>query len=124
VSETRFAQTTDTSLSIFGIAKLAAPQREFKVNSNVKNNTAIEFTLRKLLPLQGEGWDGDGLRLINSDLVTQRKPIPTLALPLKGRGFSHSTLVSAYESHALNQFKNQNLIKILRRFHCLHTINL
>ena len=33
------------------------------------------------LPLQGEGWDGDGL----SALPHAFTPIPTLTLPLKGR---------------------------------------
>ncbi len=36
------------------------------------------------LPLQGEGWDGDGF-LSFTFYVSSTKPIPTLALPLKGR---------------------------------------
>jgi hypothetical protein len=34
------------------------------------------------LPLQGEGWDGDGV----STQLYILTPIPTLTLPLKGRG--------------------------------------
>ena len=34
------------------------------------------------LPLQGEGWDGDGVVMRLHDFT----PIPTLTLPLKGRG--------------------------------------
>jgi hypothetical protein len=37
-----------------------------------------------LLPLQGEGWDGDG---VDFRVYKKLKPIPTLTLPLKGRGF-------------------------------------
>jgi hypothetical protein len=34
----------------------------------------------ELLPLQGGGWEGDGVFI-----ELERHPIPTLALPLKGR---------------------------------------
>ena len=37
----------------------------------------VQHGVKKLLPLQGEGWDGGG--------VSVADPIPTLTLPLKGR---------------------------------------
>jgi len=45
------------------------------------------WRLRFLLPLQGEGWDGGGFRYVH---LLHHQPIPTLALPLKGRELQQS----------------------------------
>src|SRR3546814_10173546 len=36
-------------------------------------------------PLQGEGWGGDGFRLVARDVLHRAEPHPHPALPLKGR---------------------------------------
>ena len=47
--------------------------------SRLRNGANLSVMMANSLPLEGEGWGGDGLSVA-------KEPIPILAFPLKGKG--------------------------------------
>ncbi len=55
-----------------------------RMSMNVINASPYEYECHHLLPLQGGGREGDGVK--SWPINSMAYPIPTLALPLNGRG--------------------------------------